>query len=213
MSNRSGVLVGGILVVVVIAVGIVAAANTRRPGGAPDALPEPSVAASIGTASSGTPGIATASPTAASETSPGASASTPQPRSTGDPRHAYAEFLTRTHEDRTTVADLNTTLQAAIENKDRDATRAASVDILDFVDSDRDWLRDHPPAECYVDAHDAANAMLTAYGTAADGFIAWSNAPIGLDSLAAFTSALEAVNAANDALVAFDGRLGITTCP
>lgn len=217
MSNRGGVLVGGVLVVVVIAVGIVAAANTRRPGGAPDASVEPSVAASIGTASSGTPDIATSIPTATAGASTGSpaptSASTPQPRSTGDPRHAYAEFRSRADDDRSTVEDLNVTLQAAIDNTDRDAMRTASVDILDFVDSERDWLREHPPTECYASAHDAANAMLAAYGTAADGFIAWANAAAGLDSVAAFASAIEATSAANDALVAFGGALEITSCP
>lgn len=217
MSNRGRLLAGSALVAVVIVIGVLAAANTRRPGGAADASLEPSFAASIGQAASGTPGIATPSATATGET-PGASSSatsglTPPPRSTGDPRHAYVEFLDRAKDDRTSVEDLNITLQAAIEVQDRDATRRASVDILDFVDSERDWLREHPPADCYVDAHDAANAMLTAYGTAADGFIAWANAATGLDSLAAFAGALEAASAANDALVAFGSALEITTCP
>ncbi len=221
MSNRGRLLVGGILVVLVIAVGIVAAATTRRPGGATDPSPEPSAAASIGTAASGTPGVATGSPIVTVDPSDGsASSTTPprleptaSPRAAGDPRLAYAEFLLRANEDRSTVDDLNTTLRAAIDLQDRDAVRKASVDILDFVDSERDWLREHPPAECYADAHGAANAMLAAYGTAADAFIAWSNATPGLDALAALEHALEAANDAGDALTAFAQALETTTCP
>ena len=33
----------------------------------------------------------------------------------------------------------------------------AAVAILDFVDVERDWLREHPPAECYAAAHASAN--------------------------------------------------------
>ena len=210
-------MLGGILVVVVIAVGIVAAANTRRPGGA-DATPEPSVAASIGQAASGTPRTEPSNPAASVETSPSPTPTrTLEPsssaRASGDPRDAYVEFLLRANDDRSTVDDLNTTLRAALDIQDRDAARRASVDILDFVDSERDWLREHPPAECYVDAHASANAMLAAYGTAADAFIAWTQAASGLDALAALGRAAEAANVASDALVDFGAVLEITTCP
>lgn len=207
-------LVGGVLVTVVIAVGIVAAASTRRPG-APGPSTEPSVAASIGTAASGTP-RATPSPSATAEATEGSPTPTPQPtpeaRATGDPRLAYAEFLLRANDDRSTVERLNSALVAGFDDEDRDAVRDASVDILDFVDSERVWLREHPPAECYADAHRAANSMLAAYGTAADRFIAWTKAAKGLDSLAAIGRALEAANAASDALVAFGRVLEDTTC-
>ena len=70
---------------------------------------------------------------------------------------------------RSTVEGLNGALTRAAEAQDADAVRTASVDILDFVDVERDWLRDHPPTDCYADAHGAAAAMLDAYGTAQNG--------------------------------------------
>ena len=78
--------------------------------------------------------------------------------------------------------------------------------------SERDWLREHPPAACYADAHAAANTMLAAYGTVADRFITWADAAKGLDSVAAFARALEAADAATQALDAFGAALERTTC-
>ncbi len=212
-------MVGGVLVAAVIVIGVLAAATTRRAGAA---LPssEPSVAASIGQAASGTPRTVEPSATATLATPEATPAPTPTPtpqpttkaRATGDPRLAYAEFLLRANDDRSAVEGLNRALVAGIEDQDRDAVRTSSVEILAFVDSERDWLREHPPAACYADAHDAANAMLAAYGTAADRFITWSNADKGLDSLAAFGRALEAANAASDALAAFGRALEDTSC-
>ncbi len=214
-------LVGGVVVAAVIAVGALAAVGTRRPGASPDPSVEPSPAASIGQAASGTPGDASAGPTAPLKTPdvtpiPTADPTprpTPKPRTTGDPRLAYAEFLLRANDDRSTAEALNRALAAAVEDQDRDAVRAASVDILAFVDTERDWLLGHPPATCYADAHDAATAMLVAYGTAADRFIVWSDAAPGLDSLAALALAAQAADAARDALAAFGRALEATTCP
>jgi hypothetical protein len=219
MADRRRVLLAGIVIAIVVAVGALAAVTTRRPGVSPDPSADPSPAASIGEATSGTPGGVTPSPTATLETptpSPTATATakpTPKPRTTGDPRLAYAAFLLRANDDRSKVESLNRALAAAVEDQDRDAARAASVDILEFVDSEHDWLREHPPAACYADAHDAADAMLEAYGTAADRFITWSNAKPGLDSLAALALAAQAADAAGEALTAFGRALEATTCP
>lgn len=213
---------GGLVIAAVITVGVLAAVNTPQPVASPDPSTDPSVAASIGQAASGTPRDASPDPTTALETpeatpspSPTAAATakpTTKPRTTGDPRLAYAAFLLRANDDRSTVETLNRALATAVQDQDRDGARAASVDILDFVDSERDWLREHPPAACYADAHDAANAMLDAYGTAADRFIAWSKAAPGLDSLAALARAGQAADAAGEALAAFGRALEATTC-
>ena len=84
--------------------------------------------------------------------------------------------------------------------------------ILDFVDPERDWLRGHPPADCYAAAHDPANAMLEAYGTAADRF-STGRRPAG-DSmgLAALGQAADAAQVAGDALTAFGAVLEATRC-
>jgi hypothetical protein len=87
---------------------------------------------------------------------------------------AYAEFLLRVNDDRATVEDLNRDLASTAEAQDPDAVRTAAVAILDFVDGERDWLREHPPAECFAAAHASANAMLEAYGSAADRFVTWA---------------------------------------
>ena len=222
MADRRRVLLAGIVLALVVAVGALAAVTTRRPGASPDPSTDPSPAASIGQAASGTPDDVTPIPTATLETpavapspSPTATATakaTPKPRTTGDPRLAYAAFLLRANDDRSKVESLNRALAAAVEDQDRDAARAASVDILEFVDSEHDWLREHPPAACYADAHDAADAMLDAYGTAADRFITWSKAKPGLDSLAALALAAQAADAAGEALAAFGRALEATTC-
>lgn len=134
------------------------------------------------------------------------------PRATGAPRLAYAEFLLRLNDDRTTVEALNRTLAAAADAQNLDAVRTAAVAILDFVDVERDWLRGHPPADCYSVAHASATAMLDAYGTAADRFVDWSAAGGGLNGLAALGLAVDAASAAGDALTTFGTVLGGTTC-
>ncbi len=223
MADRRRVLVGGVVIVAVIAVGALAAVTTRQPDASPAPSAEPSPTASVGQAASGTPRDATPSPTVLLETPdatpiPTATVDptprpTPRPRTTGDPGLAYAEFLRRANDDRSTAEALTRALTAAVEDQDRDAVRAASVDILAFADSERDWLLGHPPAACYADAHDGATAMLVAYGTAADRFIAWSDAAPGFESLAALALAAQAADAARDALAAFVQALEATTCP
>jgi len=134
------------------------------------------------------------------------------PRATGDPRLAYAEFLLRVNGDRTAVEGLNGALSTAAEAQDPKVVTTAAVDILDFVDSERDWLREHPPAECYALAHASANAMLEAYGAAADRFVAWAVSGGGLAGLAALGEALDAAQEAGDALTTFGRALEATTC-
>ena len=140
-------------------------------------------------------------------------APTAAPRATGAPRLAYAEFLLRVNDDRTTVQRLNAALSTAAQAQDPKAVRTAAVAILDFIDGERDWLRQHPPADCYAAAHAAAGAMLDAYGTAADAFIHWADTGGGLAGLAAFGDALDAAQTAGTALDAFGHSLETTTCP
>ena len=150
-----------------------------------------------------------ADPTVASSRAPELTA---PPRATGDPRLAYAEFLLRVNDDRTAVNGLNNELSTAAQAQDPVAVRRASVAILDFIDGERDWLREHPPATCYADAHEAAGAMLDAYGEAADRFIRWADAGGGLAGLAALGDALDAAQAASDALATFGRVLEATRC-
>jgi hypothetical protein len=134
------------------------------------------------------------------------------PFASGDPRLAYSEFLLRVADDRSTVDALNRALEAGARAQDLGAVRRASVDILDFVDAERDWLREHPPAVCYADAHGSALAMLDAYGTAADRFVDWSASGGGLAGLGPLGKAIDAAQDAEAAAAAFGRVLEATTC-
>jgi hypothetical protein len=184
--------------------GLSAPAGTTEPTGTatsvavtPTAAPSPSADAPIATVAP--------TPTTAPATAP--------PRATGPPLLAWAEFLAHLNEARSTVEGLNSALTVAAQAQDADAVRDASVDILDFVDLERDWLRDHPPADCYAEAHGAAAAMLDAYGTAAERFIDWTTTGGGLGGLPALGVAVDAAESARAAFTTFVAALEGTTCP
>lgn len=213
MSRRAWLVVALLVGVVVIAAVVVLRPKGPVADADPTATPSPTVPASV-----------TATPTAALSPSPSPTTeptptptpeptpvATATPKPNGDARLRYAEFLLRVNDDRAKVEDLNAAVRSAAEAQDPDAVRVASVDILDFVDTERDWLREHPPASCYADAHAAANDMLAAYATAAERFIDWTTAE-GLDRLVALTDALDAADQAGEALTAFGQALEATTC-
>jgi hypothetical protein len=211
LSGRVWLMLGGAAVVVVVA--LVALALPRgdaRPSAPPSAsgglVPAESVTAPTSTAVAASiaprpSGVATARPATAA------------PRTSTAPRLAYAAFLKRVNEDRTTVERLDANLSTAVQAQDPVAARPAAVAILDFVDQERDWLRDNPPADCYAAAHASAGAMLDAYATAADGFITWADAGGGLTGLAALTDAVDLAHKAADASTAFGRALDATRCP
>jgi hypothetical protein len=213
MRRRGWLAIGGCVLAGVIVVAVVGG-GTRR--GDP---PDPSATASNAVVPTFLPTptpTASPAPTSSPTSRPTpvrSAAATAPPRATGDPRLAYAEFLLRVNDDRTAVEGLNRALSSAAEAQDPKAVTTAAVDILDFVDGERDWLREHPPAACYAAAHASANAMLDAYGAAADRFIMWADAGGGLGGLAALGDALAAADTAADALTAFGKALEATTCP
>ena len=211
MSRRSWVVIASLAAVLVIV--LVAVVRPRDPGpvtGQASATPTATVAATP-TPTVEPTATPTAAPTATPTVEPTPGAATAEP--TGDPRLRYAAFLLRLDDDRTEVAELNAALAAAAQAEDLDAVRTASVDILDFVDAERLWLLDHPPARCYRGAHASALDMLEAYGTAAERFIDWTSATGALDRLAALTDALDAASQAGDALADFGRALEATSCP
>ena len=142
-----------------------------------------------------------------------APAATSPPRASGPPRLAYAAFLRRVNDDRARVETLNGALSTAAQAQDPAGVRHAAVDILDFVDTERDWLRENPPADCYAAAHTSAGAMLGAYAAAADAFIAWAQTGGGLAGIGALGKAVDAAQVASDALTTFGHTLEATTCP
>jgi hypothetical protein len=217
MSGRAWLVLGGAAVVVVVAlVALALPGGGARPSAAPGAsgglIPAASVTAPPPTAHPPTtaPSVtASVPPTAAPATPP----ATPAPRTSAAPRLAYAAFLGRVIDDRTTVDRLNANLSAAVQAQDVVATRPAAVAILDFVDQERDWLRDNPPADCYAAAHQGAGAMLDAYSTAAEAFITWADTGGGLAGLAALGDAVDLAQTAAAASTAFGQTLDATRCP
>ena len=207
MSRRWVAAIAAVVVVVAAAVlltrdwvesaAVVPPANTSHPASSPP------------------PATPASTPSTAPTPKPSASRppATPPTRATGAPRLAWAAFLARVNEDRATVGALNAALQTAAQAQDPVAVRRAAVDILDFVDSERDWLRDNPPADCYADAHASAGAMLDAYGTAADAFVTWAQTGGGIAGLGALSAAVDAAQTASDALTTFGQVLGATACP
>ena len=201
--------------VVVALVALALPRGNARPSVPPSAsgglIPAASVTAPPPTADplSATPSVtASGAPTA-----PTKSQATPAPRTSAAPRLAYAAFLGRLNQDRATVERLNANLSDAVQAQDVAAARPAAVAILDFVDQERDWLRDNPPAECYAAAHQGAGTMLDAYGTAADAFIKWADTGGGLAGLAALGDAVDLAQTAAAASTAFGGTLDATRCP
>jgi hypothetical protein len=216
MPQTRWLFVGAVMAVAAVAL-LVATLGRGNP--VAETVASPSVLPPTGR-SSAAPGTTTPTvdPTATATAAPPSTTAAPAPskappRASGPPRLAWAKFLARLNEDRSTVGGLNAALTTAAQNQDTDAVKAASVDILDFVDVERDWLRDHPPADCYADAHGAAAAMLDAYGAAADRFIAWTTTGGGLGGLPALGDAVAAADAARAAFETFVAALEGTTCP
>lgn len=172
-----------------------------------------SAAIATGSLETATPRIDPTAQTTPAAPTPSSASPTAPPRASGPPLLAWAEFLAHLNEDRATVEGLNVALTTAAQAQDPAAVKTASVDILDFVDVERDWLREHPPADCYAAAHGAAAAMLDAYGTAADRFIDWSDSGGGLGGLPALGVALDTADKARAAFEAFVAALEGTTCP
>jgi hypothetical protein len=212
MTRRGWLAIGGCVLAGVIVVAVVAGGGRRS--GSPDPSATPSSALAPTSRPTVTPTASPSpSPSPTSRPTPVRSpAATPPPRASGDPRLAYAAFVLRVNDDRAAVEGLNRALTTAAQAQDPKAVTTAAVDILDFVDGERDWLREHPPAACYAAAHASANAMLDAYGAAADRFIKWAATGGGLAGLAALGDALDAADTAADALTAFGKALEATTC-
>jgi hypothetical protein len=216
MPQTRLLFVGAVIAVAAVAL-LVATLGRGNPAAEIAESPSPPPASGRATVS---PATATPSvdPTATASANPSATPAAPAPskappRASGPPRLAWAAFLARLNEDRSTVEGLNAALTTAAQAQDPDAVKAASVDILDFVDVERDWLRDHPPADCYAAAHGAAAAMLDAYGTAADRFIDWTTTGGGLGGLPALGDAVAAADTARAAFETFVTALEGTTCP
>ncbi len=131
---------------------------------------------------------------------------------TADARLLFGEFQLRLADDGVEIQTLNQALTAAVESQDDGTTVDAAVAMLDFVDRERDWLRSHPPVECYVSAHAAAGDVLVAYALVADAAIAYANTR-GLDRLEAFGVVFDKVDSAGVAFATLQTALGDATCP
>ena len=154
---------------------------------------------------------ATPTPPPSADTTPEA-VPTPAPTVAGDPRLLYAEFLLRLADARPQAADLSEALLSAAERQDPAAVRRAAVDVLDFTDEERTWLRSHPPADCYADSHASAERMVAAYAATAEDAIDWADAGGGLAGLEALASVAESAADAREALADLAADLETTRC-
>ena len=157
MSRRWWILIGALAIAAIVLGAAWVGRGTTDPtaSGSPGAaVSTPTTAAStIPTATPGLDPTASPEPSPSAATTPPAVTATRPPRASGPPRLAYAAFLRRVNDDRETVETLNGALSTAAQAQDLAAVQHAAVDILDFVDTERDWLRDNPPADCYAAAH------------------------------------------------------------
>ncbi|MFL5757411.1 MAG: hypothetical protein ACJ77N_14085 [Chloroflexota bacterium] len=222
-KERRLAIEGIVLAIVILVAGFLFLQGSDTGPGAASA--SPTTAAGSGSSARSSLAARTSSSAAAVRPSPSArrtavpSASarpTPRPssppRTSRDPHLAYADFLSHVNDDRSKVDQLNNALSAAVTAGDRAAARTAATTILDFVKGERQWLLDHPPADCYAAAHAAGIAMLDAYQTAASDFVEWAGAS-GLSGLVALAKAGDAANAATDAFTAFGTAIVSTQCP
>lgn len=185
--------------------------------------PSPAVA----DAPSATPSsTTTTAPTAAASAAPSAAApiptaspppeveAPPEPPSGGEPEAiaGWLTFLDRMNGARTAAQTLNGELRDAGEAQDVDAVRRTAGAMADLVATERAWLSANPPADCYADAHAAADDLLAAYGEVATEATRWADTS-GLAALSALADLYVAVEDATVAAAAAGQSLEAVACP
>jgi hypothetical protein len=184
-------------------------------GSADPASPSASIAATAtATAppSSTPPASPTPTPTATPTATPTPTPSPTEALEDAEARRRFVEFQQRLIADAAEVQASSQAMTDAAQAQDDPATVAAAVDVLDFVDRERDWLAAHPPAPCYATAHASAGAMLLAYAAVADAVLAYADAT-GLDRLEALAAVADRADAARVSLSQLQGAVGSATCP
>lgn len=212
--------IGILLVGLAITASALAVLVASRPGPTPSPGPSGPTPAASPSAAPTVPPTATSTPEPSPEPTP---TTTPEPSATPTPESvrtaapgtdlppAYAEFSLRLGEAAKEAQALNADLRAAADDLDTPAVESTAIDILDFVDEERDWLRDHPSEACYADAHIAAAEMLAAYGAVAEAALAWTGAS-GLDAIAALADLGIAVEDATAEAQAFARAIEAVRC-
>jgi hypothetical protein len=178
---------------------------------APSATPSSTATVAPTAAASGPPSAAVPSPTASPP--PEAEAS-PEPPAGGEPEPlaGWLTFLDRMNGARTAAQTLNGDLRDAGEAQDLDAVRRTAADMADLVATERAWLGANPPADCYADAHAAADDLLAAYGEVATEATRWADTS-GLAALSALADLYVAVEDATAAAAAAGQSLEAAACP
>lgn len=212
MNRSIGILLLGLAIAALSLAVLVASRPDPTPSPGPSG-PTPEASSTVAPSA---PPTATApptpEPTATLEPTPAPTPAAERTAAPGtDPRLAYAEFALRLGDAAKEAQALNADLRAAAEDLDTAAVERTAVDILDFVDEERDWLRDNPPAACYAGAHEAAGEMLAAYGAVAEAALAWTSAS-GLDAIAALTDLGIAVEDATAEAQAFARAFDAVDC-
>ena len=178
---------------------------------APSATPSPSVAVTPSAESPSAPSSVGPSPPASP--SPDV-ATSPEPPSGGEaePLVGWLTFLDRMNGARTSAQALNGELRDAGEAQDVDAVRRTAADMADLVATERAWLSANPPADCYADAHTAADDLLAAYGEVATQATRWADTS-GLAALSALADLYVAVEDATAAAATAGRSLEGVGCP
>jgi hypothetical protein len=139
-------------------------------------------------------------------------AATEPPAAGGGGRPAFLTFLARMDAARADAQDLNAELREAGEASDEAAVRSTAGEMDDLVERERAWLDANPPDPCYAEAHDAADDLLSAYGSVAAAAIGWADAS-GLAVLSALADLYDAVETAAAAAADVEPALEAVECP
>jgi len=192
---------------------LAAPSSSPTPGVADVPSPTPSVTASMTPTPTPSATVASAAPPEATPT-PQAEASSDGEGGEGgeEPVAGLLTFLDRMNGARTSAQALNAQLREAGEAQDTDAVRATAGEMADLVATERAWLSEHPPADCYADAHAAADDLLAAYGEVATQATRWVDTS-GLATLSALADLYVAVEDATAAAAVAGQSLEAVSCP
>ena len=117
-------------------------------------------------------------------TDPPASTLSPSAEPTPSEQLLYRGFLEHSLETSETLPDEYTALvdgfTAGIDNDDAGILLKTVTEFGEWVAQESRWFEEHPPAECYAEAHDAMAHVFDAFQEATDALRRWAQAyPLG----------------------------------
>ena len=135
---------------------------------------------------------------------PGSLDASRQPTNPGGSTSTLPEFEGRLRDATAREGQLVRSVAAASGGSAADL-RLAVLQMRQWVDGEREWLAQHPPAACYAEAAAKYQAALVAMGAAADGFAGIADASVApsddVSIPSAGTAAANALQATAQALL------------